>query len=386
MSIFDWLVKKPADQTLKKKEYEKVLPRLILKAERSSKKGDYANAAWIYQRVSVLARRAKEWRDGMEYAVLAAEMSEREGSRFNVGWSYRSAALAAKGAGDLEKTIEYSILGAESFKETGSIYAAKWCYTTAAEAAKKSGKGNDAIKLYERSRDIEEDDDTESEINRLKHSISHPRVDQYPDKSEVVEGDEVKFEVVVENHGKDTLTSILVGDKDARITHEIEKLKPGEVSIFEYSAKARAGVTESPYNFITWKDGKGDMMDCELVPASVAVRPRIEIKPGIVPSPVAGKACKLVIMIKSHSAVALSDIKIDLDFGESIDALHPGPKSFERLEPGEEYGANWSIRIGIPGRHMIAQGKVTFSDEGGTEFEERIREIIAAVSSGESPK
>ena len=370
---------------MKKKDYGKLLSKLIARAERSAKKGDIGNAAWVYQRISVLARRAGEWDDSVKYALLSAEYSDSDHKPFTAGWSCRSAALAAKGKGDHEATIEYALRGAERFRETGSVYAAKWCYLTAAEASKAAGKENEAIKLYSKAKGVEADDDTENEIQRLKHIVSHPRVDQYAEKDEVVEGEPVTFEVVVENHGKDDLSNISVGDRDARVSHDIERLRPGEVSIFSYKTKGKVGVLHSPYNFITWQNGKGDVMDAELKPVSVVVRPKVQINPHVYPDPVAGKTCKLVLMIKNLSGAPLTEVKADLDFDCGIDVPHPEAKEIGTIRPGEECGAGWSLRISVPGRHRIASGKIRMCTEDGTEFTETVRDIVAEVVDREMP-
>ncbi len=386
MSVFGWLLEKPGPGKMKRKDYDKALKKLLPKAEGAAKKGKLQDAAWLYQRASILGRRAGEWDDAIENALKAAGYSEGEKRMFSAGWSYRSAALAARGKGNHELTIGYALKGADRFSETGSVYAAKWCYETAAQAAKASGRENDAIKFLKKAKTIEHDDETEVEIQRLKNIVCHPRVDQYADKEEVTEGEPVTFEAVVENHGKEPLKNIMVGDMDARISHEIERLGPGDVKIFSYRTWGRVGVLESPYTFITWENAKGDVLDSELNPVSVRVRPRIQISPHVYPEPaVAGKACKLVVMIKNLSSTTIHDVEVDLDFGEDVDAPHPEKKGLGKIEPGDEEGAGWSMRIAVPGRHRIASGSVRMTGDDGTEFVQEVWDIMAAVAQAETP-
>jgi tetratricopeptide (TPR) repeat protein len=385
MSLFKRLSKTPGDASVSKKDYEKLSVKLLKRAEECAKKGDMSDAAWLYQRLSVLARRAGEWDDGIRYALQSAEYNEREGSPFNAGWSYRSAALAAKSKGDHKLTVEYALKGVEKFKQSKSIYAAQWCYKTAALASKEAGKPDRAIKLYEHACKIEEDEDLRNEVNRLKHSVSHPRVDQYADKGEVVEGEKVRFEVVVENHSQVTLKNIVIGDRDARMTHEIETLKPGEIRLFSYETSGRIGRVRSPYNFITWKNDEGERLDFEIEPITVRVRPRIQVTPHIHPDPVVNKVCKLVILMKNMSSTPLYDIKVDVDFAENVKAPHQNPKEYEKLSPGDEYGSAWSMKTAVPGKHGIADGKITMFDENGTKYEEDIPPIAAEVLETERP-
>ncbi len=385
MSLFNRQLKKEGDVSIEKKDYEKMSVKLLKKAESDAKKGDLSDAAMLYQRLSVLARRAKEWDDGMNYALLAAEYGEREGKTFNAGWSYRSAALAARGKGDHKNTINYALKGADKFMESKSIYAAQWCYKTAAMASREDGRSDESIKFYDKACRIEHDDDLKNEVYRLKHAISHPRVDQYAEKGTVVEGEPVRFEVVVENHSKDMLNNIVIGDRDARLTHEIEKLKPGEVRIFSYETTGKIGMLKSPYNFITWENEKAETLDFKIEPISVTVRPRVQITSHIHPDPVISKISKLVILVKNLSSSPLYDLKVDVDFAENITAPHQNPKEFGKLSPGEEYGAAWSMKIDIPGRHRIAGGTFTMHDEKDVMYEEAIPPVIANVMDAERP-
>ncbi len=343
MALFGRASKKAEQGELKRKDYVRLVSKLVKKAGSSARKGDLAEAAWLYQRASVLARRAGEWDDGVNYALQAAEYGEREGRVFNAGWSFRSASLAAKGKGDYENTVNYAVKGAEKFKESGSVYAAQWCYRTAALAAKAGGKPDRAIKFYEKACAIEHDEDMKNEVYKLKHSISHPRVDQYAEKEEVVEGEKVRFEVVIENHGKEVLKNIVIGDRDAKLTHEIETLNPGEVRIFSYQSSGKTGRLRSPYNFITWEDKGGQTMDFELEPISVTVRPRIQITPHIHPDPVLNKITKLVILVKNLSSKPLYDLKVDVDFAHGVNVPHQNPKVYDKLLPWVEYGSAWSM-------------------------------------------
>ncbi len=383
MSLFNMLSKSSDDASISRKDYEKHASKLLEKAQESAEKNDIDNAAWMYHRLSVLARRAGEWDDGINYALQSAEYSESTGNAFNAGWSYRSAALAAKGKGDYENTIDYAMRGARKFEESGSVYAAQWCYKTAAQASKDSGRPDKAIKLYDKACEIEHDDDLKSEVNRLKHSISHPRVDQYADKEVVSEGEKVRFEIVVENHTKETITNVVVGDRDAKITHDIEKLKPGEVNVFSYETSGTIGKLSSPYNFITWNNNEGELLDFEIRPVSVIVRPSIQITPHLHPDPVAGKTSKLVILVKNLSSTPLQDLKVDVDFDEGVSVPHQNPKEFDKLSPGEEYGAAWSMKVGIPGRHKIAEGRIIMHDEKGRKYGEEIKPVIASVLASE---
>ncbi|UCD02842.1 MAG: sel1 repeat family protein [Candidatus Aenigmatarchaeota archaeon] len=385
MTMFDWLSKKPPDASIKKKDYEKMSVKLLKKGESSAKKGDLANAAYVYHMLSVLARRAGEWDDGIKYALQAASYSETEKKTFNAGWSYRSASLAAMKKGDHKSTVEYALRGAEKFLESKSVYAAQWCYKTAALASKNDGITDKAIKFYEKACSIEHDDDLKNEVYKLKHTISHPRVDQYAEKEEVVEGEHVRFEVVVENHSKETLNRISIGDRNACISHDVDKLKPGEVRIFSYETSGKVGRLHSPYNFITWESEKGDTLDFEIAPISVLVRPKIQITPHIHPDPVVSKVSKIVLLVKNLSSNTLYDIKVDIDFDENVQAPHSNPKEFDKLLPGDEYGASWSMKMGIPGKHRIARGSVTMHDDKGVKYEEYIRPVIANVADSAGP-
>ncbi len=385
MLLFNRLSKTQGDASVSKKEYKKLSVKLLKRAEACAKKGDMPDAAWLYQRVSVLARRAREWEDGVKYALQAAEYSEREENPFNAGWSYRSAALAAKGKGDNRLTVEYALWAVEKFKKSKSIYAAQWCYKTAALASRGDGRPDKAIRLYEKARKIEDDEDIRNEVNRLKHSVSHPRVDQYADKEEVTEGEKVRFEVVVENHSQTTLKNIVIGDRDARMTHEIEALKPGEVRLFSYETSGRIGTLHSPYNFIAWKTVGDETLDFEIEPITVRVRPRVQVTPHIHPDPVVNKMSKLVILLKNLSSTPLYDITVDVDFAENVKAPHQNPKEYEKLSPGDEYGSAWSMKSTVPGKHRIADGKIIMHDENGVKYEEDIPQIVADILETERP-
>ncbi|MBN1897025.1 MAG: hypothetical protein JW789_04895 [Candidatus Aenigmarchaeota archaeon] len=379
MTVFDSLPKSPDEPAIKKKDYQKLLVNALKSAESAGKKGENRKAALAYQRLSVTARRAREWDDGMKYALLSANYSENEKEIFNSGWSYRSAALAAKGKGDYRKTIEYALEGAKRFKETGSIYAAKWCYSTAGLASKLDGRPDQAIKYFERANTVDRDDETIHEIYRLKSSVSHPRVDQYAERDKVMEGDPVRFEIVVENHSKEILSNVVVGDRDAKITHEIDVLKPSEVRIFAYETKGRMGTLESPYNFITWKNQAGVSLDFELKPTTVTVLPKLQITQSIFPAATMDRTVKLVVLVKNLTTKPLYDIKVDMDFETHAHVPHPAPKTFGKIMPGEEFGAEWSMKLLSPGEHRIASGKITLHDEFDVRYDEKISPKIFNV-------
>jgi len=386
MSIFDWLAEKPESAPLKKGEYEKSIVKLLKKIDSSSKKGDRARTAWLYQIASVLARRARKWDDSAKYALLAAGNSERDGKLFNAGWSYRSAAIASKEKNDCKNAVDYAIKGAGCFTLSKSNYAAKWCYQIAGQACKDGGDLEKAIKFYGKAYDIERDDETELEIDRLKHLVSHPTVDQYAEKSEVVEYDPVRFEVVIENHSRGVMKNITIGDRDAKLTHEIACLKPGEVKIFSYDTTGRLGRMLSPYNFITWENAKGNTIDMELEPASVLVRPRIQVNSYTSPDPVINKTSELVILVKNLSSKSVHDIKLDVDFQDQITAVQASPNAFEEIAPGEEKGTAWKIKPGILGMQKIASGRIVMLDENGIEYEARVPDITAEVLEHEHPE
>lgn len=363
----------------KKKGYMRVLPGLLAQAENAKKKGQFEKAAGLYQKISAKARQAGEWGDAVKYSVLSAECSEREGRPFNAGWAYRIAALAAKEGGDDAKAAQYAALGAERFKESGGVYATKWCYEAAAGALKATGNPGDAIRFYEKSREVEEDDEAKNEIIRIKRSVSHPVVDQYAEKEEVPEGEAAKFEVVIENRGKETLRNITVGDRKGSVSHDVAHLGPGEMVIFSDEKTGKVGVMDSPYNHIKWQDDKGTALDFELTPVKVRVRPTLHIVPVVEPEAAAGAPCKFVLLVKNLSSIPLYDVTVDLTFGEDVRVPHPEPKTFGKVEPGGEYGASWGVLFLVPGRHMIADGKVTMRDAAGTVFKQKTGDIIITV-------
>ncbi|MBN2330344.1 MAG: hypothetical protein JXC85_00875 [Candidatus Aenigmarchaeota archaeon] len=379
MSIFDWLADKPDAAPLKKGEYEKAAAKILRKAGESSRKSDRARTAWLYQMASVLARRAKRWDDSVKYALQSAACSETDGKLFNAGWSYRSAAIASKEKRDYKGAVEYALKASTSFMLSKSGYAAKWCYQLAAKACELDGDAEKAIELHKKACSIEEDDETEHEIERLKYVVMHPTVDQYADKSEVLEYDPVRFEVVVENHSGDVLRDIVVGDKDAKITHEIAELKPGEVKIFSYETIGKLGYMHSPYELVTWKNHKGKELDMELEPASVLARPRIQVNSYVSPDPVVNKESELVVLVKNLSSAPLLDVKIGMDFPEYVQAKRSSPDSFKSIAPGEELGTDFKITPTVLGMQRVARGAVVMQDEKGNEFREELRGISADV-------
>jgi hypothetical protein len=368
----------------KKKGYMRVLPGLLSRAENRKKKGSFTDAALLYQKISYLARDAGEWDDGVKYAVLSAECSERAGRPFKAGWAYRTAALSAKSGEKHEKAMETASMAADRFRQAGSVYAAKWCYGVAAESAKAAGKPSDAMRFYKKSNEIEGDEETQDNIRRIKNIVSHPVVDQYAEKDEITEGEEAKFEIVIENHSKEKLRKVTVGDRDGKVSHSAEELGPGEITIFSDNIKGKTGILRSPYDFITWQDAKGSTLDFELEPVSVRVKPRLQFKSSAEPEAVVNKPCKLILLVKNLSTVPIYDVRIDLRFGEGIRVPHPGVRTFERIAPGDEYGASWGIMPTVPGRHRIAEGRVTVSDAQGTEFSDSTGEILIGVHPRES--
>ncbi len=386
MSLFDRLAEKPGSPPMRKGEYEKSIAKLLKKIDSSSKKGDRARTAWLYQMASVIARKARQWKDGVKYALLAADNSEKDGKMFNAGWSYRSAAIASKLGKEYKGAVEYALRGANSFSLSKSGYAAKWCYQLAAEACEESGDHERAIDMYKKAYSIEQDEECGHEIDRLKHIVTHPTVDQYAEKGEVVEGDPVRFEVVVENHSRDMIRDIVVGDKGGKLSHEIPALKPGDVKIFSYDAQGKLGYMHSPYTIITWKSAKGKAEDMELEPASVLVRPRMQVNSYVSPDPVIKKDSELVILVKNLSSGPVYDVKLDIDFPDIIKSSLSSPDTFNKIGPGEEKGADWKIVPSVVGLQRIAHGSAVMQDERGTEFRQEIRPVVAEVLEREHPE
>jgi tetratricopeptide (TPR) repeat protein len=386
MSIFDWLAENPEVAPIKPKEYAKSVAKILKKIETSSKKGDRARTAWLYQTASVLARRAKSWDDSVKYALLAGANSEHEGKLFNAGWSYRSAAIASLEKKDYKNAVIYAMKGADSFMLSKSGYAAKWCYQLAGLACKKGGDPERAIKFYERAYEIERDEETEGEIERLKHLVSHPTVDQYAERGEVREYEPVRFEVVVENHGREPIKNIIIGDRNAKLTHEIASLRPGEVKVFSYDTKGKLGCMLSPYNCITWQNAKGKTFDMELEPARVLVRPKVQVSSYISPGPVINKTSELAVLVKNLSSAPLYDIKLDLDFPAQIKSAPSSPNTIKKIAPGEELGADWKIKPGLLGMQKVASGKVVMLDENGISYEEEMPAVTGEVLEKEQPE
>jgi len=370
---------RPDMPALKIGEYRKSLPKILKKAESASRKGDREKTAWFYQQASLLARKARQWEDSAKYALLAAEYSERAGKKFNAGWAYRSAAIAAKGRGDLNGAVKYALSGAECFLQTKSTYAAWWCYHFAGQSSREAGDLNSAIKYYERAHRVEPDDDTWLEIEALKHLISHPKVDQYAEKSEVVEYQPVKFEAVVENHGKEILRDIVICDRDSKTSREISSLGPGEVKVLSHEVIGRVGWVHSPFEHMSWKNSKGECLTMELEPARVLVRPRVQVNSYVSPDALIGRESELIVMVKNLSSSPLIDVKIDTDFSDNVRVGKSSPVVFRKISPGEELGTEWIIKPLVLGRQSIAAGKVSMKDGTGNVYLERIPEIMAEV-------
>ena len=370
---------RPDMPAMKRGDYQKSLPKLLKKAESASRKGDRVKTAWFYQQASLLARKARQWEDSAKYALLAAEYSERAGNRFNAGWAYRSAAIAARGRGDLSGAVKYALSGAECFLQTKSTYAAWWCYHFAGQSSRESGDLNSAIKYYERAHRVEPDDDTWLEIEELKHLISHPKVDQYAESREVVEYQPVKFDVVVENHGKEVLRDIVICDKESKLSREISSLGPGEVKVFTHEARGGVGWVRSPFEHITWKNSKGECFSMELEPARALVRPRVQVNSYVSPDAVIGRESELIVMVKNLSSSPLFDVKIDTDFSENVRVGKSSPVVFKKISPGEELGTEWEIKPLVLGRQHVASGKVSMKDEAGNAYLQRVPEIMAEV-------
>lgn len=386
MSIFEWLSENQKPVVLKIGDYNRSIVSILKKIHESSKNGDTERTAWLYQTISVMARRAGQWEDSIKYALLAVECSEREGRRFNAGWSYRSAAIAAGKKRDYKKAVEYAIKGADSFMLSESGYAAKWCYDIAAQACRDNGDLEDAMRFYKKGYSIEPDEETRMKIFKLKNILSHPTVDQYAEKEEVVEYEPVRFEVVVENHGDESIKNIMIGDKDARLTHDIASLGPGEVKVFSYETVGRLGYMYSPYNFMTWQNAKGKTLDMELQPASVLVRPKIQLNSYINPDPVINKKSELAITVKNLSSSPLYDVKLDAEFSQRVKAGKSSPNVFKKIAPGEEKGAEWEIEPVILGEQKIVWGVISMRDENGTEYEAGMPQVSARVLEAPHPE
>jgi hypothetical protein len=185
--------------------------------------------------------------------------------------------------------------------------------------------------------------------------------------------------VVIENHSKEALKNIIVGDRDGTASHEVASLGAGEMIIFSDEVKGKVGMLSSPYNFIKWQDDKGTVLDFELEPVRVKVKPRLQFGPVVEPEAAAGIPCKFVLLVKNLSSVPLYDVTVDLTFGEDVKVPHPEPKTFGKIAPGGEYGATWGVLFMVPGRHMIADGKVSMRDEHGTVFSQNTDDIIITV-------
>jgi len=379
MSIFEWLAEKPEAAVLKKSDYDKSVAKIVKKAEESSRKNDTARAAWLYQMASVLARRAREWDDSVKYALLAAEHSEKEGKVFNAGWAYRSAALAATEKKDCGNAVNYAVKGADSFMLAKSSYAAKWCYNIAAEACKAGGDIEKAIKFCEKAHSIEPDEETRAKITQLKDIAPHPNVDQYAEKMEVIEFEPVRFEIVIENHSKETMRNIAIGSRDGKFRHNIDSLAPEEVKVFSYDTAGMLGFMKSPFNFISWYNQKDESFDMELEPAEVLVKPKIQVNFYISPDPVINKVSELVILVKNLSSSPLYDVKIDPDFPHAPNSSQSSPNMFEKIAPGEEMGAEWKVEPGVLGMQRIAGGSIFMEDENGVKYEEALPHISAEV-------
>ena len=379
MSIFEWLADTPGSQAMGKGDYDRSLAKILGKIGEAVEKGDLARAAWLHQMASVLARRAGQWDDSVRNALKAAEYSEKEGRRFNAGWAYRSAAIASLEKGSHGDAVGYAVKGADSFMLAKSAYASKWCYNIAAEASKASGDLEKAIKFLEKAHSIEPDDETRSRISDMKLKVAHPAVDQYPERKSVTEYEPVKFEVTVENRGREPITNIIIGDRDAKVTHDIPLLEPGHVSVFAFEAKGRVGYVESPYNYIVWQNSNGDTLDMPLEPARVLVKPAVQVSSYISPEPVINRPSELVVLVKNMSSVPLFDVRIALSFRQQVRASAPVPPVIEKLCPGEEMGTEWKVEPAALGRQRMAEGSVTMRDEGGIEFEEPVAAVEAEV-------
>jgi tetratricopeptide (TPR) repeat protein len=356
-----------------RKAVEKAIEKSVKKAESSAKRGDYAEAASLYQEAARLAEAIND-RRAIDFCLEEANCNLRLGKAFNVGWAYKAAAVYALDFNDFSNAINLASKALEYFSKVNSMYAVQWCYNLMGAAGEKMGDYDLAVSNYRKSLDIEYSEDIEKKINSLSATVPRLRVEQLCAKAAAKEGEKVEIALRVTNDTKDEIKDIKIcGDKENELEH-IALLKPGEAKTFKYTLAAWEKA-KPLFQKITWKDKKGEVRERLIEPPRLCVVPNIDIRPCLKNRLEVGKQSYFVISVANNSKQPIEDIDLQVSFPVEF-KVHPVTGyNIERISPGEEKGFVFKILPTITGKTVL-KPVISFSDVYGRRYRKNIEAFV----------
>ncbi len=367
-------------KNMSEKEYQKEISKMVNRASRCASKSDYTCASWAYQNASKIAEEREAYDDCIKHLLQAVEYSLKENRHFNVGWMYRLASNAAYHKGDFPNALEYAKQSADYFLKADSKYAAQWSYNMAAKICKNQGDIYSAIRFYRKSNRIIKDKDITEEIERLKRKIAHPIIEEYVDKNEVLEGEDIQFRVVVENTSNEPIRNVKLLDSGGGIVEEINELKPHEERFFTYNVTGYTGKLRPKYDMVTWENVLGDKFENKVIPTTVRVVPKISVITKLNPKLRFNKMSDFIILVRNESKYEIKDIKFDVDFPKEVSVKKMTRTAFQLLASQDEVGVVFSLTPKAAGRVVIRNVKIVYKDVYGSEYEELLEPIILEES------
>jgi tetratricopeptide (TPR) repeat protein len=372
-------IEKPGPGTKEKRMVERDIENSLNRAEKAAKRGDYPEAASVYQEVARLAESINDGR-AVDFRIEEANCNLKLGKDFNAGWAYKCAAVYSFTSNDFSNAVNFAAKAIEFFSKADSMYAVQWCYNLIGQAGEKMGDYDIAMKNYRKSLDIEYSEEIEKKIKNLSKLVPTLFVEHKCEKDAVREGEKIDIALTIRNEMKEPVSDIKILGEKSNEVESIPALRPGESKTFKYKLMACENIKPVFYG-VTWKDVKGAKREKAIEPPGICVIPNIEVKPYLRDKLEVGKKSFFVVSVANNSKQRIEDIDIELSFPIEFKVYPVTGYSIDGIGPGEEKGFVFKILPTIFGK-TILKPAISFRDASGKRYVKNFEPFVLEESLG----
>jgi len=374
---------KPIINEKDKRRVEKEIDRLLNRAEKAAKRGEYSEAAFAYQESAKLAKSVND-RRAVDLCIEEAKCNMKLGNDFNTGWAYKCAAVYSLAFNDFSNVVNFATKAIEYFSKTNSIYAVQWCYNLIGQAGEKKGDYDLAAKNYRRSLEIEYSEEIDKKIGNLSKLVPSLLVEQRCEKDIAKEGEKIDVILTIKNGTREPANEIKILGGKSNELESIPTLRSGESKTFKY--KLAAFENAKPlFCEITWKDAKGEKKGKIIEPPRICVIPNINVKPYLRNKLEVGKKSLFVISVSNNSKERIEDINIELSFPVEFKVYPVTGYSIDAIGPDEEKGFVFKILPTIVGK-TIMKPEISFKDANDRRYVKNVEPFVLEESLGPTNK
>ncbi len=365
MNIFE--VMEEEKKYFDKDKLQHHLDDLLKKIKKSRRDETFERSAILFCEAANIAHLLGDSR-ATEFYMSSAQENLKTKNIYNAAWAYRNAALVSFENGDYTNAISFSQKSVELFEKSHTQYGLEWCFKLIGESFEKSGKTGEAIKYYNKSLEIQKDEEIEEKIKHLMKKTPEISVSHNSDKDSVKKNGNAEFRLEIRNLSNDIIKEIKAVGADSKIIDSFQNLGPNEIHIFKKTVKTGNNSASSPFHLVEWDTVQGDRFEREIEPIELKIKPNIGMNAYFREKPQVGKQSFFVVFVRNDSGSDITNVRLRMDFPVEVKVKPVTGYTFEKIQIGEEKGFVFKI-LPTALEKVTLKPSVTY-DYNGKSFDE----------------